>query len=65
MGSGTLLGRAILKHRGNPIKVVSLAPIIVILIGAIVFGGIYAWGQGENFFSLYLDGYRLIFGSGI
>jgi hypothetical protein len=65
MGFGTLLGRAILKHRGNPIKVVSLAPIIVILIGAIVFGGIYAWGQGENFFSLYLDGYRLIFGSGI
>jgi hypothetical protein len=65
MGFGTLLGRAVLRHRGGSIKVVSITPIVVIFIGAIVFGGIYAWGQGENLFSLYLDGYRLIFGSGI
>ena len=65
MGLGTILGRFLLKRRGQPIKVVSVGPILSILIGAIAFGGIYAWGQGENLFSLYLDGYRLLFGSGI
>jgi hypothetical protein len=65
MGLGTILGRFLLKRRGQSIKVVSVGPILSILIGAIAFGGIYAWGQGENLFSLYLDGYRLLFGSGI
>jgi hypothetical protein len=65
MGFGTILGRVLLKRRGRPITVISVSPIIAILIGAVAFGGIYAWGQGENLFSLYLDGYRLLFGSGI
>ena len=65
MGFGTLIGRYILKRRDQPIKVISPAPVAAILIGAILFGGIYAWGQGENLFSIYLDGYRMIFGSGI
>ena len=65
IGLGTLLGRYILRRRGRSMKVISLAPLAAIFIGAIVFGGIYAWGQGENLFSLYLDGYRMLFGSGI
>jgi hypothetical protein len=65
MGAGTLLGRAILKRRGQPIKVVSVGPVAAIVIGGLVFGGIFAWGQGENLFSIYLDGYRLLFGSGV
>jgi hypothetical protein len=65
MGVGTLLGRALLQRGGQSMKVISFAPIAAIVIGAIVFGGIYAWGQGENLFSIYLDGYRWIFGSGI
>jgi hypothetical protein len=65
MGIGTLLGRALLQRGGQSMKVISFAPIAAIVIGAIVFGGIYAWGQGENLFSIYLDGYRWIFGSGI
>jgi hypothetical protein len=65
MGFGTLLGRWILKRRGIPIKVISPVPILISLMGALLFGGIYAWGQGENLFSIYLDGYRFIFGTGI
>jgi hypothetical protein len=65
MGFGTLLGRYLLNRRGQSIKVFSLAPVAAMLIGAVAFGGIYAWGQGENLFSLYLDGYRILFGSGI
>ena len=65
MGAGTLLGRAILKRRGQETKVLTLGPVASIVIGALLFGGIFAWGQGENLYSLYLDGYRLLFGSGI
>lgn len=65
LGLGTLLGRILLKRRGLAIRVISLIPIVAILIGTATFAGIYAWGQGENLFSLYLHGYRLLFGSGI
>ena len=65
MGAGTLLARYIMKRRGQSIKVFSLAPVASIVIGALIFGGIFAWGQGENLYSIYLDGYRLLFGSGV
>jgi hypothetical protein len=65
MGAGTLLGRAILRRRGQEMNVVTIWPVASIVIGALLFGGIFAWGQGENLFSIYLDGYRLLFGSGI
>jgi len=65
MGLGTLLARYILRRRGQSIKVVSLAPVLAMVIGAVLFGGIFAWGQGENLFSMYLDGYRLLFGAGV
>jgi hypothetical protein len=64
MGLGTLIGRYILKRRGQAVKVVTFGPVAAIVIGGAVFGGIFAWGQGENLYSLYLDGYRLLFGSG-
>ena len=64
MGVGTLIGRFILKRRGREIKIVTWGPIAAIVIGAAAFGGIFAWGQGENLYLLYLDVYRRIFGSG-
>ena len=64
MGLGTLLGRYILKRRGKTIRVVTFGPLIAILVGAALFAGILAWGQGENLYVLYLDSYRLFFGSG-
>ncbi len=65
MGLGTLLARYLLKRNGRSIKVVSLTPVAAIIIGGLIFGGIFAWGQGENLFSIYLDGYRLLFGAGV
>jgi hypothetical protein len=65
MGLGTLAGRYILKRRGRAISVVTFGPLAAIVVGAALFGGILAWGQGENLYVLYLDGYRLLFGSGI
>ena len=64
MGVGTLAGRYILRHHGRAVRVVTFGPLAAIIIGAAAFGGIFAWGQGENLYSLYLDGYRLLFGSG-
>ena len=64
MGLGTLIGRAILKRRGQALKVVTIGPVAAIIIGGAIFAGIFAWGQGENLYSLFLDGYRLLFGSG-
>jgi hypothetical protein len=65
MGLGTLIARTLLRRRGQPLKVVSVGPVAAIVIGGLIFGGIFAWGQGENLFSIYLDGYRLLFGSGV
>jgi hypothetical protein len=65
MGAGTLLARAILKRQDPAVKVVTTAPLATALIGLVAFAGIYAWGQGENIFSIFLHGYRLLFGSGV
>jgi hypothetical protein len=64
MGLGTLIGRYILKRRGRAIRVVTFAPLAAIIIGGATFAAILAWGQGEGLYSLYLDGYRSLFGSG-
>ena len=64
MGAGTLIGRILLKRRGRDLRVVTLGPLAAIIIGAAAFGGIFAWGQGENLYVLYLDIYRRIFGAG-
>jgi hypothetical protein len=64
MGAGTLIGRAILRRRGEDIRIVTPGPIAAIVIGGAIFGGIFAWGQGENLYALYLDVYRLFFGHG-
>jgi hypothetical protein len=65
IGVGTLLARYLLKRRGQSLQVISPAPVAAILVGLAVSGAILAWGQGENLFSVYLDGYRLLFGSGL
>jgi hypothetical protein len=64
MGLGTLTGRYILKRHGQAIRVVTFGPLAAIILGGAIFGGIFAWGQGENLYALYLDSYRLLFGSG-
>jgi hypothetical protein len=65
VGAGTLFARALMKRRGHTIKVITPAPVIAALAGAAIAAGIFAWGQGENIFSIYMHGYRFLFGGGI
>jgi hypothetical protein len=65
MGLGTMIAKYILGRDGDPVKVVTVGPVVLMLVGLLIFIGMYAWGQGENIFSLYLEGYRLLFGFGI
>jgi len=64
MGIATLIGRSILKRRRREIKIVTPAPIAVMLgrLGFVISA--YAGGKGENIYVIFLEGYRLIFGSG-
>jgi hypothetical protein len=65
MGFGTLTARYIQKRRGQIIQVITKKPIAMILIAIMIMVSIYAWGQGENLFSIYLTGYRFLFGYGV
>jgi hypothetical protein len=65
MGIATLIARAILKKRDKPLRVVTPAPVAVI-VGSLLFViSAYAWGKGENIYVIFLNGYRFLFGFGI
>jgi hypothetical protein len=64
-GFGTLLVRYIKRRQGSQEQVFTAKPVIAILVAVTIAAGIFAWGQGENIYSLYLDGYRLLYGFGI
>jgi len=65
MGLGTLVGRSIQKRRDRSIRVVTAGPFAVIA-GSLVFAvAVYAWGEGENIYVLFLKGYRFFFGYGL
>ncbi|MFW5769954.1 MAG: hypothetical protein ACOCX9_00825 [Spirochaetota bacterium] len=42
-----------------------MIPLLVIVAGLVIFVFMYAWGKGENLYVIFLEGYRLLFGSGI
>ena len=65
MGVATLIARSILKRRDPTIKVVSIAPLAAIFGSLFLVISLYAWGQGENVYVIFLEGYRFFFGSGI
>lgn len=65
MGMATLLGRFILKRSNSEIRVISTAPLAVIGVSFIFAVSVYAWGEGENVYVLFLKGYRALFGFGI
>jgi hypothetical protein len=65
MGLATLIARAILKQKGRLLRVVTPAPIAVILGGLLLVLSGYVWGKGENVYVIFLVIYRFFFGSGI
>jgi hypothetical protein len=64
IGLGTTIARFIQKRQGYEVKVISFLPLAFLFGGFLVFAGIFAWGQGENIYSLFLECYRYIFSPG-
>ena len=63
MGIATLMARSILKRRGEEVKGSVAGPLAVTLGSLFLVVSLYAWGKGENIYVLFLEGYRLFFGS--
>ena len=65
MGLATLMVRTILKQKGEEVSVFTMGPVVAVL-GSLIFAvSIYAWGEGENIYVYFLEGYRLLFGYGL
>ena len=65
MGFATLIARAILKQKGRLLRVVTPAPVAVILGSLLFVISGYVWGKGENVYVIFLNVYRFFFGFGI
>lgn len=64
MGVATLIARRMLRRRGEDIRVVTPAPVIIAVASLVFVISVYAWGKGENVYVLFLEGYRHLFGAG-
>jgi hypothetical protein len=64
MGIATLIARRQLRLRGEDLKVVTPAPVIIAVASLVFVISVYAWGKGENVYVLFLEGYRHLFGAG-
>lgn len=64
MGLATLIARRMLRRRGEDIRVVTPAPVIISIASLVFVISVYTWGKGENVYALFLEGYRHLFGAG-
>jgi len=65
MGLATLMVRTIVKQKGEVVRVFTFGPVATVL-GSLIFAiSVYAWGEGENVYVYFLEGYRLLFGCGL
>lgn len=52
------------RNRGADISVLHPTALAALLISLSLFAGIYLWGEGENMYAIFLEGYRVLFGPG-
>jgi hypothetical protein len=65
MGLATLMVRTMLKQKGESVRVFTTGPVVTVL-GSLIFAvSVYAWGEGENVYVFFLEGYRRLFGYGL
>ena len=64
MGLAELLCRQRLRKGGDPVRVLHPLPVAALSIGLSLVVFLYLWGQGENAYALFLEGYRAFFGPG-
>lgn len=64
MGAAALIVRKKKIQRGEHAGG-KMIPVLVMVAGLVIFVSMYAWGKGENLYVIFLEGYRLLFGSGV
>ncbi|MFC1888997.1 hypothetical protein ACFL4G_04495 [Thermodesulfobacteriota bacterium] len=64
-GVGTMVARRIMKSRGEGVRVVTTGPVVTSVVSLFLIVALFAWGKGENVYTLFLEGYRFFFGSGV
>jgi len=65
MGFAEMLCRWIRVRRGGEIRILGAGALAAFVLGISLVILVFAWGQGENAYVVFLSGYRLLFGSGI
>jgi hypothetical protein len=65
MGLAEMFCRWLRAKRGEEIRVFGAGSMAAFFIGLFLVIGLFAWGQGENAYVIFLSGYRKLFGAGI
>jgi hypothetical protein len=64
MGLAEILCRLRQRSQGVDVRVLHPPALAVLLISLSLFVSLYLWGEGENVYTLFLEGYRVFFGPG-
>lgn len=64
MALAEMLCRQRRRSRGADIRVLHPAAVAVLLISLSLVVSLYVWGEGENVYAIFLEGYRVFFGAG-
>jgi hypothetical protein len=64
MAAAEIVCRQRRRSRGADLRVLHPAAVAALLISLSLFLGLYLWGEGENMYTLFLEGYRVFFGPG-
>ncbi len=59
------LSEIICRKRGGAAKPFAVPAVLSLLVGLFVVVFLFAWGQGEHSFYIFLEGFRRLFGPGI
>jgi hypothetical protein len=64
MALAEILCRWRLRRGGEPIRAMHPAALVVLTMSLFLAVSLYTWGEGENAYVIFLEGYRCFFGAG-
>lgn len=64
MALAELICRQRLRRRGEDVRVLHPCAVAIFVISLSLVLSLYLWGQGENVYAMFLEGYRVFFGPG-
>ena len=64
MALAELMCRGRRRRRGEDVRVLHPTAVAVLLVSLSLVVSLYAWGEGENVYVIFLEGYRVFFGPG-